>query len=594
VGRRNILAIVAAVAVLSAGVGWVLGQRIKSPAELAAETAPPEPSLITVPVELRELSSRVVVRGTVESSGSTVISVSGSTEGIGLITRLPLQSGDPLEEGDVVIEVAGRPVFVLQGELPEFRNLAPGMDGPDIEQLEVALNRLGYDVGDLDDVYTVSTGLAVAELYEDLGYRADAPTREELAVLDSAEDRVDQILDQLNAASGSGSSSGLPRSQLLQLDQAITQATDAVADAKEAKENGLADLAAARNEAVTAKAQAHQALIDAEARLRQAQDGAHPDTGQPPTEDELDALTQAVTEAKRVAAEAAAAASDAAVAYDQAAVAFDRAIRDANVQLEIARASKSEAIAAAAQGDGGSGVNVADLREDLAEAREDLAALQATIGVRLPAAEFRFVKTLPSVVQSVDVELGQVPVGPAMTIAGASTVLESSVSESDRRLLELGMEGVAEDDDIGVSVPVRITELADQPRSSDSGGVGRYPMELVPLGPLPEEAMFQSLRVTIPVSSTGGEVLAVPLAAVSAGADGSSRVEVDIGDGSTTLVEVSTGLSAEGFVEIRPVEGELRPGDRVVVGRDLLLPADGPDSESESEDGEAFGSGARW
>ena len=51
-----LLAVVAGIAVLSAGVGWFAGQRIKSPAEVAAEAAPPEPSLITVPIELRTLS----------------------------------------------------------------------------------------------------------------------------------------------------------------------------------------------------------------------------------------------------------------------------------------------------------------------------------------------------------------------------------------------------------------------------------------------------------------------------------------------------------------------------------------------------------
>ena len=603
-GRRSILAVVAAVAVLSAGLGWVLGQRIKSPAEVAADTAPPDPSLITVPVEMRELSSRVVVRGTVESSGSTAISVSGSTEGVGLITRLPLEAGDPMDEGDVAVEVAGSPVIVFQGDLPEFRNLAPGMEGPDVEQLEQALNRLGYDPGDVDNLYTVATGRAVAELYEDLGYRADAPSREELAIVDSAQDRVDQLQQQINA--GSGSSSGLPQSQILQLDQSITQANEVLTDAKAAKEAGLADLAAAKDQAHSDKAAAHEQLKSAKARLEQAQGGTHPDTGQPPTDDELAALTQAVAEAEAAAASADTAAAEASAAYDRAAVDFDRTIRDAGVQVEIAKASKAEAIASASQGDG-SGTSTADLRKDLADAREDLAALQATTGVRLPAAHFRFVKTLPSVVQSVDVELGQVPVGSVMTIAGASTVLDSSVSESDWRLLEVGMEGVAEDPDMGINVPVRISDLASQPGSSggESGGGGssRYPMELVPLGDVPDEAMFQSLRVTIPVSSTGGEVLAVPLAAVSAGADGSSRVEVEIGDGTTTLVEVSTGLSAEGYVEVRPVGGDLEPGDRVVVGRDLLLPGndgdtDGGDSGSdesesdESEEGEALPAGA--
>ena len=146
------MAVVAAVAVLSAGVGWIAGQRIKSPAEIAAEQAPPEPSLITVPVEMRELSQSLVVRGTVRSNESTPLeatSVSGET----IITRLTKEASSELVEGDVAIEVAGRPIFVLEGSLPVFRNLIPTLEGPDVEQLERALSRLGHDPGTIDGVF---------------------------------------------------------------------------------------------------------------------------------------------------------------------------------------------------------------------------------------------------------------------------------------------------------------------------------------------------------------------------------------------------------------------------------------------------------
>ena len=588
VGRRSVLAVIAAVAVGAAGVGWLAGQRIKSPAEVAAETAAPEPSLITVPVELRELSSRVIVRGTVESSGSTSISVSGTVEGVPVVTRLPLSVGDPLAEGEVAIEVAGRPVIVLQGELPEFRSLGPGVEGPDVNQLETALTRLGYDVGTVDDRYTVTTGEAVQQLYSDLGYRADEPSADEVGQIKGLEDQIDQIQDQIGAASGGGGS-GLPQSQLLLLDQAITHANEGVADAKAAKSDGLAEMAAARDAARTARGAAVDALGTARARLVQAEGGTHPDTGVAPTDSELTVLADAVSAAEGVASEAEAQLSAAESAYSRGATGFDRVIRDAEVQVEVARLSKSEAISAASEGEGGGGPSVADLREDLAEAQQALSDLRASVGVRLPVAEFRFVKTLPSVVQSVDIELGQVAGGTVLTVAGASTVLESSVSEADRRLLEVGMEGVADDEDLGLVVPVRITKIADQAGGGE-GASDRYRMELTPLEEVPDDAIFRSLRVTIPVSSTGGEVLAVPLAAVSAGADGSSRVEVANGAGVTKLVEVVTGLSAEGFVEIRPSGGDLEAGDRVVVGRDLLLPGrDEDDGAGEGNDGEDGG-----
>jgi hypothetical protein len=76
-----------------------------------------------------------------------------------------------------------------------------------------------------------------------------------------------------------------------------------------------------------------------------------------------------------------------------------------------------------------------------------------------------------------------------------------------------------------------------------------------------------NVRVTIPVKSTNGKVLAVPVAALSAGPDGSSRIEV-LRDGKTELVPVTVGLSADGYAEVRPAgDAKLVAGDQVVVGR---------------------------
>ena len=74
----------------------------------------------------------------------------------------------------------------------------------------------------------------------------------------------------------------------------------------------------------------------------------------------------------------------------------------------------------------------------------------------------------------------------------------------------------------------------------------------------------RSVRVKVPVGSTNGKVLAVPLAALSAGPDGSSRVQVVDGK-QTRLVEVTTGLAANGYVEIKSSKGKLAEGDLLVL-----------------------------
>lgn len=95
-----------------------------------------------------------------------------------------------------------------------------------------------------------------------------------------------------------------------------------------------------------------------------------------------------------------------------------------------------------------------------------------------------------------------------------------------------------------------------------------------PLTPEQLEALKgTNVRVDVPVGATAGEVLSVPVSAVTAGPGGESRVEVvdsdprEGDDAETHLVTVKTGLAAKGAVEVTPVEGELEEGDLVVVGR---------------------------
>ena len=76
--RRRVLVGVSAVATLSLGVGVAAGSRLTSPADAAARTAPPKASQITVPVEKRALSSKVVARGDTSFDGAVNVRVETS------------------------------------------------------------------------------------------------------------------------------------------------------------------------------------------------------------------------------------------------------------------------------------------------------------------------------------------------------------------------------------------------------------------------------------------------------------------------------------------------------------------------------------
>jgi multidrug efflux pump subunit AcrA (membrane-fusion protein) len=73
------------------------------------------------------------------------------------------------------------------------------------------------------------------------------------------------------------------------------------------------------------------------------------------------------------------------------------------------------------------------------------------------------------------------------------------------------------------------------------------------------------LRLTIPIAASKGAVTAVPVSALSLAADGTSRVQV-ANNGALEYRVVVPGLSADGYVEVTPVNATLAPGQLVVVG----------------------------
>ena len=168
--RTLVLVVVGAVAVSSAATA-LAAALIRSPAEVAARTAPPEPTPILVAAEERVISTKVVSRGTGRFGSPQEITLirSALKTGPQVVTSLP-DSGVEFGEGAVLLTVSGRPVFLLGGDRPSYRDLGPGVRGPDVEQLETALDRLGLRPGAVDGRFDPTTGAAVAKLYRRAGF----------------------------------------------------------------------------------------------------------------------------------------------------------------------------------------------------------------------------------------------------------------------------------------------------------------------------------------------------------------------------------------------------------------------------------------
>ncbi|MEV7186134.1 peptidoglycan-binding protein [Kitasatospora sp. NPDC093102] len=172
--RRSVLIATALVSVVLSGAGAAASLVIKSPAQAAAETGPPAPDVLTARVEWRVLTSTVVTRGQVTAGRSVDVAPVGAGTGAGaipVVTRLPLKAGAEVTAATPVLEVAGRPVFALQGELPVYRDLKPGTKGPDVKQLQEALAQAGFPSSDdVPGTFGAATKSAVAGFYAARGY----------------------------------------------------------------------------------------------------------------------------------------------------------------------------------------------------------------------------------------------------------------------------------------------------------------------------------------------------------------------------------------------------------------------------------------
>lgn len=131
-------------------------------------TAPP-PAQSTLPageftVAETDLVQTEKVAGTLSFGAQSVVTAPGG----GTVTWLP-PTGSVVALGQPVYKVDEQPVTLVHGSVPPYRDLAPGVSGVDVKQVEQALSALGYGGFTADDEYTAATATAVTEWQEDLG-----------------------------------------------------------------------------------------------------------------------------------------------------------------------------------------------------------------------------------------------------------------------------------------------------------------------------------------------------------------------------------------------------------------------------------------
>ena len=272
--RTGLLAVCTASIVAIGGGGFVLGRQVKSPADAAAEAAPPTASRLAVPVERRVLAATLITRGDVRFGDPkpVVLPPSALKANLGNLVTLAATKGQEIEAGKRVLEVAGRPVLALVGSTPAYRDLRPGDQGDDVRQLEDGLSKLGFDPGAVDGRYDNATEKGVAAWYRNLGYEPFGPTETQRTQLQTLRDSTTRAADGVRNAQRAYDNAARPsQSRVLQADEAVRsakeKATTAPSDADESarKADGLvAARQAALDQAIAARDQAAAGVRRAE------------------------------------------------------------------------------------------------------------------------------------------------------------------------------------------------------------------------------------------------------------------------------------------------------------------------------------------
>jgi peptidoglycan hydrolase-like protein with peptidoglycan-binding domain len=159
----------------------------------AAEPGPVARS--TTPVTVGSMIAETNVPGSVQYADRETI----ASKLAGVVTELP-EVGSVIEPGGVLYRVDTRPVFLLDGVMPVWRNFAQGMtEGEDIRQLEENLATLGFFGGEPDTRFDWDTTQAILNWQASLGLERTGTLDRSTLVFSGRNVRVDTLETRIGA-----------------------------------------------------------------------------------------------------------------------------------------------------------------------------------------------------------------------------------------------------------------------------------------------------------------------------------------------------------------------------------------------------------
>ncbi|MGP3920649.1 peptidoglycan-binding protein [Nonomuraea sp. 10N515B] len=146
------------------GSGAVVGF-MNLPGRTAAPASSPNGAQTSsVPITRSDMVDTKQVSGTLGYAGRRI--QPNRASGVVTATRA---EGTVVRRGGWLYKVEGKPVFLMYGAVPMYRRLGVGTTGPDVQQLELNLVKLGYKPGTVDKTFTAVTAQAVWAWQRDKG-----------------------------------------------------------------------------------------------------------------------------------------------------------------------------------------------------------------------------------------------------------------------------------------------------------------------------------------------------------------------------------------------------------------------------------------
>ena len=216
---------------LFGGLAALLATVLTRPGE-AGSTTPGVDRAIAETVTIRTLTDEMTIRG--ELRRDELQSINSSTDG--RISDIGVEPGEVVAEGDPLFTIDGRQTVAVAGDFAFYRQLDVGSDGHDVLQLETVLDGAGYDVGDVDGLYTEETRSGLAAWQADHGYAGTTAEVNEVVTVSLQGNPAGYTVGAVNAVSvrigpAEGSTIGLQGGQMAAVMTTASLVVDAVSAA---------------------------------------------------------------------------------------------------------------------------------------------------------------------------------------------------------------------------------------------------------------------------------------------------------------------------------------------------------------------------